>query len=43
MIGEGDRTRFVWLADLLPHEAAERTREMMERGTAVLKATLEAA
>jgi hypothetical protein len=37
-----DRTRFVWIADLLPHHLAGRTRELMERGTAVLKKTLEA-
>jgi Polyketide cyclase / dehydrase and lipid transport len=34
-------TLFVWIADVLPHEAAERTRELMERGSAVIKATLE--
>jgi uncharacterized protein YndB with AHSA1/START domain len=43
IFAEGDGTRFVWVADLLPHEAAERTEEMMKRGTAVVKATLEAA
>ena len=36
------RTRYVWLADLLPDEAAERTNELMERGTQTAKATLEA-
>jgi carbon monoxide dehydrogenase subunit G len=35
------RTRFVWVADLLPHAAATTVGEMMERGTAVLKRTLE--
>jgi uncharacterized protein YndB with AHSA1/START domain len=40
---EGERrARFVWTADLLPDAAADRTREMMERGTAVIKQTLEA-
>ncbi|HEY7933820.1 MAG TPA: SRPBCC family protein [Solirubrobacteraceae bacterium] len=35
-------TQFVWTADLLPHELAQRTDEMMERGIEVLKQTLEA-
>src|SRR4051794_34591170 len=34
-------TVFVWWADLLPHAAAERTRELMERGSEAIKATLE--
>ena len=34
-------TRFVWSADLLPHEAAERTSQMMDRGLAALKEKLE--
>jgi hypothetical protein len=38
---ENGRTRFVWVADLLPDEAAERTREMMQAGTAKVKQTLE--
>jgi hypothetical protein len=38
---EGDGARFVWVADLLPDELAERTSAMMERGTAVVKQTLE--
>jgi len=37
------RARFVWIADLLPNELAEQTGAMMERGTAVVKQTLEAA
>ncbi|HEX8646616.1 MAG TPA: SRPBCC family protein [Thermoleophilaceae bacterium] len=40
---DGGRTRFVWQADLLPDAAAERTSELMERGTGVVKETLEAA
>jgi uncharacterized protein YndB with AHSA1/START domain len=36
-------TRFVWTADLLPDAAAERTKEMMERGTATVRRTLESA
>jgi hypothetical protein len=37
------RTRFVWVADLLPDAAAPRTAEMMERGTSAIKRHLEAA
>jgi hypothetical protein len=36
-------TRFVWTADLLPDATAERTKEMMERGTATVRRTLESA
>jgi len=36
-------TRFVWTADLLPDAAAERTKELMEQGTATVRRTLEAA
>lgn len=36
------RSRYVWAADLLPDDAAERTNEMMERGTRLAKETLEA-
>ena len=44
VFADGDAaTRFVWTADFLPHEAAEIFDQMMERGTAVLKQTLEAA
>jgi uncharacterized protein YndB with AHSA1/START domain len=35
-------TRFVWVADLLPDEAAAATGEMMERGIDTVKRTLEA-
>jgi carbon monoxide dehydrogenase subunit G len=35
------RARFVWSADLLPNELAERTAEMMAEGSAVAKQTLE--
>ena len=38
--GDG-RTRFVWTADLLPNELAERTAQMMDRGLAVIKETME--
>ncbi|MEV5300052.1 hypothetical protein [Amycolatopsis methanolica] len=36
------RTRFVWVADLLPGDLAARTGALMEQGTAVIKETLEA-
>ena len=35
------RTRFVWIADLLPHEVAPAIAGMIEQGLAVIKATLE--
>ena len=42
VFAEGDGTRFVWTADLLPSETAPPTAEMMERGIDVLKQTQEA-
>jgi hypothetical protein len=43
VLADGDgRTRFVWITDLLPDELAGATAEMMERGGAVLKRTMEA-
>jgi len=42
ILASGDRgTVFVWIADLLPDEAAEGTRDLMDRGIAVVKQTLE--
>jgi carbon monoxide dehydrogenase subunit G len=38
--GEGG-SRFVWIADLLPHELAPGIAVMMEQGLAVIKRTLE--
>ena len=38
--GEG-RSRFVWIADLLPHDLAPGIAAMMEQGLAVIKRTLE--
>ena len=35
------RTRFVWIADLLPDELASRTAELMQHGIGVIKRTLE--
>ena len=37
-----DSPRFVWVADLLPDVLAERTAELMRRGSDVIKQTLEA-
>lgn len=36
-------TRFVWIADFLPNEVADRTATLMERGISVIKETLESA
>ncbi len=40
--GEG-RCRFVWIADVLPHAAADTMGPMMAQGAEILKKTLEAA
>lgn len=37
----GGGTRFVWIADLLPHELAPHIGALMDRGVAVIKTTLE--
>jgi Polyketide cyclase / dehydrase and lipid transport len=37
----GGGTRFVWITDLLPHEAAVPIGQMMDRGIEVLKHTME--
>jgi uncharacterized protein YndB with AHSA1/START domain len=42
VFAEGEGSRFVWTADLLPNETAVPTGEMMERGIEVLKQTQEA-
>jgi uncharacterized protein YndB with AHSA1/START domain len=42
VFSEGEGSRFVWTADLLPNEAAAPTREMMEQGIEVLKQAQEA-
>jgi hypothetical protein len=43
VLDDGDgRARFVWVADLLPDERGATTGELMERGTRVVKETLEA-
>ena len=40
---EGQGCRFVWIADLLPHELAPVITTMIEQGMAVIKQTLEQA
>ena len=42
VFADGDgRTRFVWIADLLPHELAPAIAGMMDQGLAAVKQTLE--
>lgn len=40
--GENGKTRVVWIADLLPNEAAAAVAQMMEQGMTVMKKTLDA-
>ena len=40
--GQG-ASRFVWITDVLPHEAAPTIREMMGAGAAAIRTTLESA
>jgi hypothetical protein len=42
IFADGDGTRFVWTADLLPEEAAAPTADAMGHGVEVVKQTLEA-
>jgi carbon monoxide dehydrogenase subunit G len=41
VLPEQGGTRFVWIADLLPHELAPTIAGMIEQGIAVIKRTLE--
>ena len=41
VIADGGATRFVWIADLLPHELAPAVATMIEQGLAVIKRTME--
>lgn len=42
VFAEGEaRSRFVWIADLLPHELAPTIAQMIDQGLAVIKRTLE--
>ena len=44
VFAEGDGgSRFVWIADLLPHELAPAIASMIDQGMTVIKRTLEAA
>jgi hypothetical protein len=42
VFADDGRTRFVWVADFLPDELADRTDGLMERGIGVIKETMEA-
>src|SRR3954451_20547147 len=42
VVARNGGTRFVWVADVLPHEAAGPVGELMQRGIETIKATLEA-
>jgi hypothetical protein len=42
VFADGDRSRVVWIADLLPHDLAGAIGGMMEQGCAAMKRTLEA-
>jgi carbon monoxide dehydrogenase subunit G len=41
VFADGDHARFVWIADLLPHDMAPAIAKMMEQGLAVIQRTLE--
>jgi len=40
---DGNRTRFVWTTDILPHETADATVPLVEQGMEVIRKTLEGA
>ena len=40
VFADGERTRLVWIADLLPHEVAGPVGEMMDAGARVMQRTL---
>lgn len=41
VVPHGTGCRFIWIADLLPHELAPQIAALMEEGIAVIKRTLE--
>jgi carbon monoxide dehydrogenase subunit G len=41
VFADGEHTRFVWIADLLPHEMAPAIGAMMEQGLAAIRRALE--
>ena len=43
VIDEGDHSRLVWLADVLPHAMAAAVRARLERGIVEIKQVLESA
>ena len=43
ILPDGGGCRFVWIADLLPHDVAPAIAAMIEQGLGVIKATLERA
>ena len=43
VFGEGEGTRLVWVADVLPHEVAKPIGEMMDAGGRVMQQTLRTA
>jgi hypothetical protein len=40
-LNSANQTTVVWIADLLPHEAAGQIAVMMDQGMGVMKATLD--
>jgi carbon monoxide dehydrogenase subunit G len=42
VLADGSGSRIVWIADILPHDAAERVAGFMDLGCSAMKATLEA-
>lgn len=40
VFAEGDRTRFIWQADVLPHSAADTMSPMMDAGAAAMQRAL---
>lgn len=41
VLADGDRSRVVWIADLLPHDLRELVDGLMEQGVVAMKQTLE--
>ena len=42
VVADGDRTRLVWMADVLPHHLVDRIAPLMAQGAAAMQATLKA-
>src|SRR2546429_4879539 len=43
VLPDGERTRFLWVIDVLPHELEEPIGALMDRGAAAIRKTLEGA